>query len=52
MEAFFTTNHAIVASVSGQAFFVVGLLAAWEYRRYSQLPLARPLWISRLARRA
>lgn len=45
MEAFFTTNHAIVASVSGQAFFVVGVLAAWEYRRYSQLPLARPLWM-------
>src|SRR5688572_33324185 len=45
MEAFFVTNHAIVASISGQAFFVVGLLAAWEYRRYSQLPLARPLWM-------
>lgn len=45
MEAFFTTNYAILASVSGQAFFVVGLLAAWEFRRYSQLPLARPLWM-------
>jgi signal transduction histidine kinase len=45
MEAFFITNHAIVASVSGQVFFVVGLLAAWEYRRYSRLPLARPLWM-------
>ena len=45
MEALFTVNHAILASVSGQAFFVVGLLAAWEYRRYSRLPLARPLWM-------
>lgn len=25
MEQFFTTNRAIVASVSGQAFFVIGL---------------------------
>lgn len=45
MEPFFVTNLPIVASLSGQAFFVVGLLAAWEYRRYSQLPLARPLWM-------
>jgi signal transduction histidine kinase len=45
MEAFFTTNYAILASVSGQAFFVVGSLAAWEFRRYSRLPLARPLWM-------
>src|SRR3954471_3296853 len=45
MEAFFTTNYAILASVSGQAFFVVGLMASWEYRRYSRLPLARPLWM-------
>jgi signal transduction histidine kinase len=45
MESFFATNYAVVASVSGQAYFVVGLLAAWEYRRYSQLPLARPLWM-------
>ena len=43
MDAFFTTNHAIVASISGQTFFVIGLLAAWEFRRYSRLPLARPL---------
>jgi signal transduction histidine kinase len=45
METFFTTNHAIVASISGQTFFVIGLLAAWEFRRYSRLPLARPLWM-------
>jgi signal transduction histidine kinase len=45
MEAFFTTNHAIVASISGQTFFVIGLLAAWEFRRYSRLPLAQPLWM-------
>jgi signal transduction histidine kinase len=45
MEQFFTTNHAIVASVSGQTFFVIGLLAAWEFPRYSRLPLARPLWM-------
>jgi signal transduction histidine kinase len=45
MESFFFSNHAIVASLSGQAFFVVGLLAAWEFRRYSKLPLARPLWM-------
>jgi signal transduction histidine kinase len=45
LESFFVTNHAIVASISGQAFFVVGLLAAWEFRRYSRLPLARPLWM-------
>lgn len=45
MEAFFTTNQAIVASLSGQAFFVVGLLASWEHRRYSRLPLACPLWM-------
>jgi len=45
MDAFFAANHAILASVSGQAFFVVGLLAAWEFRRYSRLPLARPLWM-------
>lgn len=45
MESFFSINHTIVASVSGQAFFVVGLLAAWEFRRYSRLPLARPLWM-------
>jgi signal transduction histidine kinase len=45
METFITTNYAIIASISGQAFFVVGLLAAWEYRRYSQIPLARPLWM-------
>lgn len=45
MESFFVTNHAIVASMSGQAFFVIGLLAAWEFRRYSSLPLARPLWM-------
>jgi len=45
MEQFFTTNRAIVASVSGQTFFVMGLLAAWEFRRYSRIPLARPLWM-------
>src|SRR5690349_4940482 len=45
LELFFITNHAIVASISGQAFFVVGLLSAWEFRRYSRLPLARPLWM-------
>jgi signal transduction histidine kinase len=45
LESLFVTNHAIVASMSGQAFFVVGLLAAWEFRRYSSLPLARPLWM-------
>jgi signal transduction histidine kinase len=45
VESFFVTNHAIVASMSGQAFFVVGLLSVWELRRYSSLPLARPLWM-------
>ncbi|MGE3911085.1 MAG: hypothetical protein AB7K36_17135, partial [Chloroflexota bacterium] len=45
MDQFFTTNSAIVASVSGQTFFVVGLLSGWEFRRYSRLPLARPLWM-------
>jgi len=45
MEEFFTTNAAIVASISGQTFFIIGLLAAWEVRRYSRLPLARPLWM-------
>ena len=24
---------------------MIGLLAAWEFRRYSRLPLARPLWM-------
>ena len=41
----FGTNHLIVASLSGQAFFVIGLLAAWEFRRYSRLSLAGPLWM-------
>src|SRR6266540_3460971 len=45
MVTVFETNRAIVASVSGQAFFIIGLLAAWEFRRYSRLPLARPLWM-------
>ncbi|MCC6179297.1 MAG: histidine kinase dimerization/phosphoacceptor domain-containing protein [Chloroflexi bacterium] len=45
MEQFFVTNLSIVASVSGQTFFVVGLLAALGFRRYSRLPLARPLWM-------
>lgn len=45
MDTIFSANYAIVASVSGQTFFVVGLLAAWEFRRYSRLPLARPLWM-------
>ncbi len=45
MDTFFQLNHPIVASLSGQAFFIIGLLAAWEFRRYSRLPLARPLWM-------
>ncbi|MFN8633194.1 MAG: histidine kinase [Chloroflexota bacterium] len=45
MNAFFDVNYAILASASGQAFFVIGLLAAWEFRRYSRLMLARPLWM-------
>jgi signal transduction histidine kinase len=45
MQTFFEANHLIIASVSGQAFFIIGLLAAWEFRRYSQLTLARPLWM-------
>jgi signal transduction histidine kinase len=45
METFFQTNHHIVASTSGQAFFIIGLLAGWEFRRYSRLTLARPLWM-------
>ena len=45
MDVFFQVNHQIVAMLSGQTFFIIGLLAAWEFRRYSQLPLARPLWM-------
>jgi hypothetical protein len=45
MDSFFQINPAIVASVSCQAFFIVGLLAAWEFRRYSRLSLARPYWL-------
>jgi hypothetical protein len=45
MDTIFQLNRAIVASLSGQAFFIIGLLAAWELHRYSRLPLARPLWM-------
>jgi signal transduction histidine kinase len=45
VETLYQTNHHIVASISGQAFFVIGLLAGWEFRRYSRLLLARPLWM-------
>lgn len=45
MESFFQANYAIVVSASGQAFFVIGLLAAWEWRRRRGLPLGRPLWM-------
>ena len=45
MDTIFQLNLAIVASLSGQAFFIIGLLAAWELHRYSRLPLVRPLWM-------
>jgi len=44
MDAFLAAYQPIIASVSGQAFFLVGLLAAWE-RRHSRVALARPLWM-------
>ncbi|MFN8526473.1 MAG: hypothetical protein U0821_25510 [Chloroflexota bacterium] len=45
MTAVFQANYFILASISGQAFFIIGLLAGWEFRRFGRVPLARSLWM-------
>ena len=45
IRAVFETNRFILYAVYGQVFFVMGLATALRYRRHSQLPLARHLWL-------
>ena len=45
MADFFQTNRVIVFFVYGEAFFVLGLAAALQSRRRSQIGLAKHLWL-------
>ncbi|MDE3087900.1 MAG: sensor histidine kinase [Chloroflexota bacterium] len=45
MANFFQTNRDIVFFVYGEAFFVLGLAAALQSRKHSQLGLAEHLWL-------
>ena len=45
MAEFFQTNREIVFFVYGEAFFVLGLAAALQSRKHSQLGLAKHLWL-------
>lgn len=45
MVEFFQTNRDIVFFIYGQAFFVLGLAAALQSRKRSQIALARHLWL-------
>ncbi len=45
MVEFFQTNREIVFFIYGQAFFILGLAAALQSRKRSQIALAKHLWL-------